>query len=644
MPRENDKLRGEQTVLVVCRGLSEIDFLQRFKPQPDCRYIVASDDLRVHLEKEKYSWVEAVCYLEQMESLYPVAADVMKYLALINEWLESLGDDPKGIPKELLFWIRHCEGGKTTQRIQDLLLLIRSYEYLIDTFNIRSIIILSHPQTEWEDDVLIKVGQSKGAEVRLIGYLRLSILKGRLLSLMKLLAKEPYYILSILRDKLWKGMRSHKPRISTKEIVMQICIPHDKFVEHSVLSMKAMKNQGYDPVALLWRASKAAVKFKQEGLWVEKLETFVPMACIWAAPYRVWLTWRQARLRRHEFLAHPGLQYNNTPLGSLLWPSVVFFFWGELPQRYRLRQAAKQYFASHFPLAIRLWGAGTLAEGRIVSKSLNDKQRPLFFSWFGGAMENPYYELPPTDIFLAEGDKQVESLKKLGVPARRIVTVGLSRYDNIPAFRKEYSPSQSKTFLNIPQVYKYYILFDSNADLRGYITIQEQSIVTMALLNFVREHPSLALMIKPHPVHNRGWLEDLVNCFSLPNVYLINKNMLPYHGLNAADLVITKFSTIAVEAMLFEKPVISILLDGEERFRIYGDAVERANSLEALNKFLTIMISDAGKRTELVKNQIKNQEHFLNNFFRNNIFESAKIGSAALDKFLNNHQGLSSKN
>jgi len=636
-------LGSAKTVLLVCRNISEICLLQEFQPRPDCRYIVASDDLRVHLEIGKYPWVAEVCYVEQMESLYAVAADVVKYLELINQWLASLGNNPEGIPKELLFWLRVCEGGVTTQRIQDLLLLIRSYQYLIDTFNISSIIILRHHQTEWEDDVLIKVGQSNGVEVRIIGHLHLSILKGRLLSLMKLLAREPYYILSILRDKLWKGVRFRKTQISAKEIVIQMCIPHDKFVEHTILSMKAIKNQGYDPVALLWRASKAAVKFEQEGLWVEKLETFVPMASIYDAPRRVWLTWRQARSRRQEFLSHPGLKYCNIPLGPLLWPSVVSFFWEELSQRYRLRQAASQYFASHSPLAIRLWGGGTLAEGRIVSKSLNDKQRPLVFLWFGAVMGDPYYELPPTDLFLVDGDYQVKYLKKHGIPAHRIVTVGLSRYDYLPAFRKEYSSCKSKIYLNIPQDYEYYILFDSSYNLRGYITLQEQSLVTEALLNFAREHPSVALMIKPHPAYIPGWLEDLVNYFSLANVYLIDKNMLPYHALNAADLVITKLSTLALEGMLFERFVISILLDGEERFRVYGDAVERANSLEALNKILTVMISDMGKKADWVEKQFKNQECFLKDYFGNIIFDSAKVGAEALDKFIKNNQGLSSK-
>ena len=182
-------MRAKPTVLVVCRGLSEIDLLERIQPRSDCRYIVASDDLRVHLEVAKYPWVAAVCYLEQMESFYAVAADVINYLELINQWLESLGNDPRGIPQDLLYWIRHCEGGKTTQRIQDLLLLIRSYCYLLERYDISSIVILRHPQAEWEDEVLIKLAQSKGIGVHIIGGFRFSMLKARLLSFLKLAAK-----------------------------------------------------------------------------------------------------------------------------------------------------------------------------------------------------------------------------------------------------------------------------------------------------------------------------------------------------------------------------------------------------------------------------------------------------------------------
>jgi hypothetical protein len=584
---------------------------------------------------DNYPWVTAVHYLEQMEALHAVALDVINYRELINQWLESLGNDPKGIPQDLLYWIRHCEGGKTTQRIQDLLLLIRSYGYLIDTYKISSIAILRHPQAEWEDEVLITVGQSKSVEVRLIGGFRLSVIKARLLSCLKLAAREPYYIFPILRTKFFGLSSPHKPGVSDQEISIQICSSDQKIIEDTLPIMKALKARGYDPVALLWRASAAAVTFQQEGVRAEQLETYVPWAAIWEASYRVWVTWRRARRRRHEFLALPGLQYHKIALGPLLWPSMQAFFGEELAQRYRLQQAAIKYFASHSPRAIRPWGGGAHPEGDIVSKSSQGNQRPLFIYWFWLFFENPHLsDFSFGDYFLVAGDNQKEFLEKHGVPSDRIMPVGLSRYDHLPSFREDFSPSQSRAYLNVPADYQYYILFDSSYMLRGYITIREQSLVTTSLLKFAQEHPYVALLIKPHPAHCSEWLECLIDYYSLPNVFLTNKNMLPYHALNAADLLITKFSTIGLEAMLFKKPVVSILLDGEERFRMYGDAVEPVNTVEDLNRLLSMLVSDTGRRADWEENQKKKQARFLKGYFGDSIANSAQRGAEALDRLL----------
>ena len=188
-------------------------------------------------------------------------------------------------------------------------------------------------------------------------------------------------------------------------------------MEDTLPIMKALKARGYDPVALLWRASEAAVKFQQEGLSAEQLETHVPWSSIWEAPYRVWVTWRQARRRRHEFLAHPGLQYHKIALGPLLWPSMQSFFGEELAQRYRLQQAAQKYFANHSPRAIRPWGGGAHPEGDIVSRSSQSNQRPLFIYWFWLFFENPYLsDFSFGDYFLVAGDNQKKYLEKHGVP------------------------------------------------------------------------------------------------------------------------------------------------------------------------------------------------------------------------------------
>jgi hypothetical protein len=631
---------SSKTVLLVCRGYRDITLLEGFRPQPESRYIVASDDVRVHMEMEKYPWATGVVYLEEMEAFHTVAPDVIKYLAIVNEWLRSLGDDPKGVPRELLFWICHCEGGMTTQRIQDALLLIRSYQNLLEAHDPSQIVIFSHPQWQWEDDVLVAVGQNKGIKIRVHGRWRPGVLKARARSFLKLIVRDPYCLVNLLRAKL-PGRASDKPGISQKEIVLQLCSPDPKHVGNILPLIKALKERRYDPVALQWQAFQSQAEFQQAGLRAENLETYAPMSVLWEPTVRVWRTWRQARRRKSQFFAHPGLKYRDISLGPLLWPSVQSFVWEELAQRFRLQQAAKAYFTVHQPLALRVWGGGVLPEGAILLQSIDrcgDTRRPLIFFWIMNYYDNPYESnYACIDLFLAAGDSQRQYLERIGVPSGRIVPMGLSRYDHLTAFQQEFSPAQSRACLQIHGNFQYYFLFDANAALRGFITNREQSLVTRALLTFAGAHPSVALIIKPHPVHRTGWLEGLINNFSLSNVFLISKDMLPYHALNAADLLITKFSTIALDAMFFKVPVISILLDGGQRFRIYGDAVENVDSLEALDEVLAGLVNDPQRYNDWRENQNKKQASFIEHYFGNGIGDAARMGAEALDKVLSNN-------
>jgi len=626
--------------LIVCRSPKEISLLDRVRREPDCRYLVGSDDIRVHREVEKYPWIKGVCWLEQMESFYGVAPEVIKFLEIINQWLASLGDNRHGIPPELLFWIRHCEGGLTTQRIQDLLLLIRSYQYLLDTYSISSIIILSHPQTEWEDQVLVEVGQRKGLKVEIIGCFRPSILKAKLVSWLKLLAREPYAIYSILRTRLRPGLQTLEATDLKRPIAFQLCSSEDRHAENIIPLMKALKDKDHAVGAFRWQVAARRDVLQKESLPAADLEKWVTFTSLLEAPFRVFLTWKRARKRRDELLTNPELSFRGVPVGPLLWPSVRYFFAAELSQRYRFLQAVKIYLASQLPKAIKIWGGGILPEGHILLQNLPKTPRPLIFNWFFGTIhDNPYEAmLSAIDLFLAAGQAQKKYLERHGVPPERIALVGISRYDHLYTFKKEFDKSHSLSILNIPDDFSYYILFDPNATLRGYLSAQEQLSVTNTLLEFAGQHPELALLVKPHPSHRAGTLEGLIASFSLPNVFLIEKKMLPYHALNAADLLITKLSMVGLEAMLLSRPVLTVVLDGEEHFKIYGEAVENISSLAALKEILTMLVSEAGKKEAWVRDQLQRQKAFLQFFLGDpSSFSSAKMGAEALEEFLRNN-------
>jgi hypothetical protein len=117
-------------------------------------------------------------------------------------------------------------------------------------------------------------------------------------------------------------------------------------------------------------------------------------------------------------------------------------------------------------------------------------------------------------------------------------------------------------------------------------------------------------MIKPHPTHRAGLLEELVLQHSLPNVRLIDQSLLPYHALNAADILVFRFSTLAIEAMFLGVPALGILLNNEENFKCYGSAVEYHSTLSSVESRLQTLIDDKEYRQKWMAEVLANQSKY----------------------------------
>jgi len=97
-------------------------------------------------------------------------------------------------------------------------------------------------------------------------------------------------------------------------------------------------------------------------------------------------------------------------------------------------------------------------------------------------------------------------------------------------------------------------------------------------------------------------LESLIDTYSLENVFIIDKKISLFPCINATDFLITKFSTSGIEAMYLKKPVVSIILDGENKFKIYAGAAEYVNNIEELNKLMTQLMNDNNYRLQWTAN------------------------------------------
>lgn len=631
-------LKHDKTsLLIVCRTMNDIAFVRKIGKTDKRNIIVASDDILVQETCRQFPWVDGVCWLEQMESFYKVADDVIHYLNEINLWLKNLGDNRNGISPDLIFWFKQVEGGMTTQRIQDVLLLIRSYSYLFDMHNISNAIIIKNPNTLWEDDIFIHTALYKKIGVTVLGEYRISILFKKLKLFLKYLLREPYNVFNIVYIKLAMVKKeSHLLKNNNNEIVFQLCGSAEKHVENIISIMKEVKKKGYHPIALCWKASDGAREIKKSGLIAENLEKCVPIISLWQGIIRTFRIWGKASVLRENFFENHSLNYKSIPIGQLLWPSIKNFIFAELPQRYRLDLAIKKYLKYHSPVGVKLWGGGKLIEGDLILKNINMTKKPLLMYWFWFYFDSPYEsDMDYIDLFLTVGKCQERYLKEIvGVSLSNVVSVGLSRYDNIPILIKEYNPEKSRFYIKVPSKYSMYIFYDPNVVLRGYLASSEQVQLTDFLLKFVKNFQHMALIIKPHPSHSSGMLEVLVKRYALKNVFIVDKRILAYHAINASDLVITKISSIGLEGMLFKRPIISVLLDKEVRWKNYGNAATYITDIAELNNLLTHLVKDEHFKSAWTKDQINKQKEFLDEYFIKGDKSVAALSAEAIDDYI----------
>jgi CDP-glycerol glycerophosphotransferase (TagB/SpsB family) len=255
--------------------------------------------------------------------------------------------------------------------------------------------------------------------------------------------------------------------------------------------------------------------------------------------------------------------------------------------------------------------------------------------WFWLVMEYPYgskYE--HIDLFLAAGKSHERYLHGLGVDDSRIAMVGLSRYTHFDKFTREHSSAESRQILGIGYEADLYILYDPNLIMRGFLSPSEQIDTLELLLNLARQNHRVAVLIKPHPGHHPGMLETVIKSYDLPNVFLLAKNMAPYHALNMCDLLITKYSTIGLESMFFKHPVIAVILDGEPRWKLFGEAAEYVLSLAELESLLARIIKDQEFFAAWRGQQLQKQEKYLAEYFDEKPVSSAALAAKAIDRHI----------
>jgi UDP-N-acetylglucosamine 2-epimerase len=198
------------------------------------------------------------------------------------------------------------------------------------------------------------------------------------------------------------------------------------------------------------------------------------------------------------------------------------------------------------------------------------------------------------DLYMVSGERDKERLEEYGIEADRIAVTGASRYEDIGTFKHRYSVEESTRELGLQDDPTFRIFYAPQCTTRGSLSKQEKEQVTQALVEFAASHPNVGLIIKPHPSDDSGLVENLAAGRTGDDVVVVNRHELPYHCINAADVVITKYSTVGIEAMLFETLVVSVALDDATELQdtCYGDVAEQVQDVRVLQETLNQLRTD----------------------------------------------------
>ena len=599
--------------LVICRSLAGIPRLKLLRL--DTPWVVASDDPRVHEVTARLPGVVEVCFLEELAAFYTVSDDVKRIVGRIDAWLSATAG-AIGLPAGTLHWGCTVEGGLTSQRVQDALLLINTYLALLERIHPTQVILISEPEARWEDLVLVATSRQRAVPLQRIAGPRWLEGKSRLAEYLRPLAMRAYHLVHLWR---WGGgWRKHAPAPSNVHdaIVFFLLSSAHKHVENIRPLMGSLQQAGSRVMAICWGAADLigcqhpADQLGRDGLAAIKLEHWTTRGDV-AASFNLA---RQARHHADRNLSQLDLQYCEIDVRPLLAESFRHFFLCQVPYRIRFQRALLAALAGSTPCAVKPWGAPEGFEYQAISQFWGGRRPPAAFQyWLGIGLPWPYADpRQKLDFFLAKDRREAEQVSRdYELPLTSVEIVGQARFAEHRSFAASISPAASRAAMAVPPDRTLYVGFDPNCALRGYQSAREQSAITKALLDAVRQAPGLFIVVKPHPAYPIDHLMPQLAASLPANVTVLRRNSSLLEFLNGIDVFVSKYSILLLEAALLDKVSIATIFDGEDRFRVFGSMVETVTSGPALTALLAGLANDPDRLEQWRKHRLTQQAEIL---------------------------------
>jgi hypothetical protein len=175
---------------------------------------------------------------------------------------------------------------------------------------------------------------------------------------------------------------------------------------------------------------------------------------------------------------------------------------------------------------------------------------PSFTALAGQIFDHPQYGFLHADVIAVNNDSAREVYLRHGIPPNRVFVTGMAHYDDTFRLAESLLKSERQTESKV-------IVF-ATENLPMAETFEMISPVVSAVLAI----PKARVIIRPHPREDLSNYADFVNRYASNRVTMDSRTPLP-ELLSMADVCVTGFSNVAVEAMILQRPVVCMNLSGK---------------------------------------------------------------------------------
>ena len=227
------------------------------------------------------------------------------------------------------------------------------------------------------------------------------------------------------------------------------------------------------------------------------------------------------------------------------------------------------------------------------------------------------------------GDYAKKILVHDNIDPNKIVVTGNPKFDNI--INKQYTPDIIYDLLNIPPNKKIISFLTSSCVEHGIWTVRMREIFAKSVVKAVDSIPKdTQLVIKIHPMEDLTVYQKIIGEYN--QEIILCKDIDLYELINASELIMSWFSTAALEAMMFDKPVIILNLFDEKNSLPY---IESGVAIEVCKPESIIpAIKDVLYNNETRQILFKNREKFLPEYVHMRDGFSAKRVASLIEQMI----------